>query len=168
MTYAQALRLAEAAREALAPHCDRISIAGSIRRQRPEVKDIELVCIPRHVPGGLFGDVRAVDPEFCTVVNQWPTVKGTSTGKYTQRVLPGGMILDLFMADADNWGLILALRTGSAGFSHHVLARTWVRQGYASVGGRLQRCGQVIPIREEADLFALLRLSWVESSAREV
>ena len=28
----------------LAPHCERIAVAGSIRRKRPQVKDIELLC----------------------------------------------------------------------------------------------------------------------------
>ena len=35
-------------------------------------------------------------------------MKGEPTGKYTQRRLPEGLTLDLFMADANNWGLILA------------------------------------------------------------
>jgi hypothetical protein len=35
---------------------DRIAIAGSVRRRRPFVGDIELVCIPRLVPTGPFGD----------------------------------------------------------------------------------------------------------------
>jgi DNA polymerase/3'-5' exonuclease PolX len=123
MKHAQAVILAEEALNTLKPYCDRICIAGSIRRMKPECKDIELVCIPRMVPGGLFGDEPEVDPGFCAVVNQWSKVKGEPTGKYTQRVLPGGMALDLFMADAENWGLILAVRTGSAGFSHRVLGR---------------------------------------------
>src|ERR1051326_2039897 len=32
---------------ALKPYCDRISIAGSIRRRRPECADIDLVVIPK-------------------------------------------------------------------------------------------------------------------------
>jgi DNA polymerase/3'-5' exonuclease PolX len=168
MQHGQALVLAEEALNALVPYCDRISIAGSIRRQRPLVKDIELLAIPRLVPGGLFGDEPEVDPGFCIVVNQWRKVKGEPTGKYTQRVLPGGLVLDLFTADADNWGLQLAIRTGSAGFSEHVLARRWVQLGYHSEHARLTRNGVVTPIREETGLFALLKLPWVEPWAREV
>jgi DNA polymerase/3'-5' exonuclease PolX len=168
MEHAHALAIAEQAHTALAPSCDRIEIAGSIRRLKPEVKDIELVAIPRLVPAGLFGDEREVDPKFCAIVNQWPKVKGEPTGKYTQRVLPGGMKLDLFIADTENWGLILAVRTGSAAFSHQVLGRRWVQRGYTSVGGRLTRGGVVIPIHEETDLFALLQLPWVEPWAREM
>jgi DNA polymerase/3'-5' exonuclease PolX len=42
MDYVQALAIAEQTRTALAPYCERIEIAGSIRRQKPQVKDIEL------------------------------------------------------------------------------------------------------------------------------
>jgi DNA polymerase/3'-5' exonuclease PolX len=90
MHHAQALILAEEALNALKPYCERALIAGSIRRMKPEVKDIELVAIPKQVPAGLFGDTLEVDPDFCAAVCRWPKVKGEPTGKYTQRGLPGG------------------------------------------------------------------------------
>ena len=47
-----------ALRELLAPACERIEVAGSIRRGKPEVKDAEIVAIPKtyevETPG-LFG-----------------------------------------------------------------------------------------------------------------
>ena len=101
MKHAQALILAEAALSALTPSCERISIAGSIRRRKPEVGDIEIVCIPKHIPAGLSGDELEVDPDFCAVVNQWPKVKGEPAGKYTQRRLPDGINLDLFIVPGD-------------------------------------------------------------------
>ena len=70
------------------------------------------------------------------------------------RKQPGGK-LDVFMVNADTWGLQLAIRTGSAGFSEHVLARTWVQQGYHSRDGLLRRNGEIIPVPEETDLWAL-------------
>lgn len=47
----EATRAANALCDWLRPHCDpklgnRITVAGSIRRQRPHVNDIDLVCIP--------------------------------------------------------------------------------------------------------------------------
>jgi DNA polymerase/3'-5' exonuclease PolX len=170
MEITEALAVAERVHAALAPFTERLAIAGSVRRRKPQVKDIEIVAIPRQVPVGLFGDELIVDPGFVAAVNQWPTVKGQPTGKYTQRLLPQGIKLDLFMADVENWGLIYAVRTGSAAFSHHVLATQWVKRGYKSIEGRLTRLsdGQVIPIREEEALFALLGMPWVEPWAREV
>jgi DNA polymerase/3'-5' exonuclease PolX len=168
MKHAEAFAIAEEALNLLRPHCERICIAGSIRRQRPEVKDCELVAIPKHLPGGLFGDEPEVDPGFITVVNQWPSVKGQPTGKYTQRVLPGGMTLDLFITDHDNWGYQLVLRTGSADFNRKKMLPALKAHGYAMDEGYIWRAGQIVPTREETDLWALSGLPWFEPWAREV
>ena len=154
----------------LEPFCDRVAIAGSVRRRRPRCGDIEVVAIPKTVegPGDLFGPTRVRDPAFCGVVDGWDKVKGKPTGRYTQRMLREGVKLDLFMATPDNWGLILAIRTGSATFSHKVLARRWTSLGYHSTGGMLQKNGKALPVREERDLFKLLGLDWVPPEKREV
>jgi DNA polymerase/3'-5' exonuclease PolX len=167
MQHAQALILAEDAMHVLAPHCERILIAGSIRRLRPDVKDIELLVIPKHVPAGLFSDELEVDPDFCAAVNHWRKVKGEPTGKYTQRVLPGGMKLDLFIATPDNWGWQLCLRTGSAGFNAHVMLPALKRHGYVMEQGAIWRNGQVVPTPEETDVWSLSGLPWLEPWARE-
>jgi DNA polymerase/3'-5' exonuclease PolX len=166
---AEAVTIAADVCAVLRPFCERLEVAGSIRRQRPTIGDLEVVCIPRRVLTGLFGDAQEVDPGFCDAVNQWPKVKGEPTGKYTQRLLPSGLKLDLFMPATENWGLIFSVRTGSARFSAQVLGRRWAQLGYKSVEGRLTRVrdGMVIPIWEERDLFTLLRLSYVEPPARE-
>jgi DNA polymerase/3'-5' exonuclease PolX len=168
MQHAQALILAKDALNALTPYCEKILIAGSIRRMKPEVKDIEIVCIPKMVPTGLFNDALEVDPDFCATVKRWHKVKGEPTGKYTQRMLPGGMKLDVFIVNADNWGWILALRTGSSGFNQEVLLHAMHQQGYTSEDGSLHGHGQVILTPEEVDVFRILKLPWVEPWAREV
>lgn len=65
-----------------------------------------------------------------------------------------------------SWGLILAIRTGSADFSHQVLAVRWVQLGYNSVDGHLTANGRRVPIREEVDLFSRLRMDWIEPEKR--
>ena len=45
----------------LAPACHRIEIAGSIRRGKPEVKDVELVAIPKGLRVDLFGEPMVDD-----------------------------------------------------------------------------------------------------------
>jgi DNA polymerase/3'-5' exonuclease PolX len=166
---AKADSIAETTRAALAPYCERIEIAGSTRRRKAFVGDLEIVCIPKIIPTGLFGDEQVTDPGFCAVVNQWPAVRGKPEGKYTQRRLPDGIMLDLCMADAENWGLIFAIRTGSWEFSHHILGTVCKRRGYQSEDGRLRtRNGTIVPVREEQDLFDLLGIPWVNPEAREV
>jgi len=58
MLLAEARKLAEQMVERLRPACDKIEIAGSVRRGKPEVKDIEIVCLPRDTGNdiGLFSD----------------------------------------------------------------------------------------------------------------
>jgi DNA polymerase/3'-5' exonuclease PolX len=168
----------------LAPHCERIQIAGSIRREKPEVKDIEIVAIPKPYEVGLF------ESGIAAVVNRWVKVKGELPCKYTQRVItlsifvddPEGtekgaikleersIKLDLFFATPANWGLILAIRTGSAEYSHKVLASGWVHRGYHSVEGILfhEKSKWERKVKEEWELFQLLGIPMPEPKDREV
>jgi DNA polymerase/3'-5' exonuclease PolX len=154
----------------LAPYCVRVEIAGSIRREKPEVGDIEIVAIPRTVRADdLFGggDMRR-SPAFAQRVNGLGTIDSgcPTAGKYIKIQLPDGIQLDLFLAHEDNWGLILAIRTGSADYSHEVLAKGWVRAGYHSLNGMLCSKAHKIPVREERDLFDLIGLPWVDPKWR--
>jgi DNA polymerase/3'-5' exonuclease PolX len=48
MKLAEAKILAEEVKQNLAPYCERIEIAGSVRREKPDgIKDLELVAIPK-------------------------------------------------------------------------------------------------------------------------
>jgi DNA polymerase/3'-5' exonuclease PolX len=160
MDLEQALEIAEKVKVLLAPHCERIEIAGSIRRKKPYVKDIEIVAIPKPFHTGLF------ENGIATVVNQWRKVKGELPCKYTQRILPEGIKLDLFFAERGNLGLIYALRTGSAEYSHKVLATGWVKRGYKSEGGYLFANGKQIAVPEEEDLFKRIGVRFKEPEFR--
>lgn len=154
MKLEQAKIIAEKYLNILKPYCQRIQIAGSVRREKPEVKDIEIVAIPQSIG-------------FMEQVNKLQKIKGQATGKYTQRYLPEGIKLDLFMADRDNWGLILAIRTGSADFSHKVLACGWVKKNCHSKNGRLtDKKGREIILREEEHLFDFLNMNFIEPRLR--
>jgi DNA polymerase/3'-5' exonuclease PolX len=162
MKLEQATEIAERVKAQLAPHCSRCEIAGSIRRRKPDCGDIEIVAIPKPYDVGLFASGIA------PIVEQWKKVRGELPCKYTQRLLPEDIALDLFFATLDNWGLIYAIRTGSAEYSHRVLACGWVRAGYTSVGGMLTRHGEVVPCPEERDLFRLAGVKWIEPEERNI
>lgn len=155
MKIEEAQKIANKYIDLLKPYCQRIEIAGSIRREKPEVKDIEIVCIPKNLIG------------FSKEVNKLEKVKGEPTGKYTQRILPEGIKLDLFMANEENWGLIFAIRTGSAEFSHKVLACGWVKKGCHSKDGILtDGQGRIIILKEEEHLFDFIGIHFVEPKLR--
>lgn len=162
MKYEEAKKIAERVKEELAPHCERIVIAGSIRRKKPEVKDIEIVAIPKPYDVGIF------ESGIATVVKKWKKIKGELPCKYTQRLLPEGIMLDFFIAEPDNWGNILAIRTGSAEYSHRILASEWVSQGYRSEGGYLYKKEGKISLPEEENLFNLLGLPFVPPELRNI
>jgi DNA polymerase/3'-5' exonuclease PolX len=137
MNLAGARAIAEEVRDALSPDCERIQIAGSIRRGKPEVKDIEIVYIPRMIlpqPAlfdlGLSADSsipatdRAIDDLIANAtlarddkVKRWGP-------KYKRAVhVQTGMVVELFAATGDNWGYIYALRTGPAEFNHLLVTK---------------------------------------------
>ncbi|MEW6506379.1 MAG: hypothetical protein AB1432_01405 [Bacteroidota bacterium] len=173
MELSKAEKIAQKYVDLLAPFCNRIEIAGSVRRKKPEVKDIEIVVIPKKEivlenAEDFFAEskhIKQVHPGFIEEVNKLEKVKGEPTGKYTQRLLPEGINLDLFIANEDNWGYILAIRIGPDGYSKY-LADIWVRQGYKGVDGMLTKNGVPISIPEEKDLFWLLGLEYVEPEYR--
>jgi len=160
MEYKKAKLIADQVLSDLKPHCDRIEIAGSIRREKEYPNDIEIVAIPKPYGTDLF------ESGIATVINKWEKIKGELPCKYTQRLLPEGIKLDIFFASPENWGLIFAIRTGSADFSHKVLASGWSRLGYKSKGGILFRRGKQILVKEEIELFDLLSMKYIDPKER--
>ena len=157
LSLTQAQKIAYDVINLLSPYAQKISIAGSIRRKCELIRDLEIVLIP---------DTNKLY-ELQNVVIRWYKVKGG--GKYQQYKLPSGVTLDLFYATPENWGLQLAIRTGSAKFSHQVLACGWVKKGYHSKNGILyDKNGKPTYIREEKDLFDLLELPYIDPINRNV
>ena len=138
-----ALFIAKEVFDVLKPYCDRIHIAGSIRREKDFVGDIEIVCQPRVeiLKDELWDEGIIRNLEFCNIVDGWQKVKGDSEGKYTQRILPiSNMKLDLFMPDDFDYYRQLAIRTGSSDYSFKVIANGWKNKGWcgSDKGLRLQ------------------------------
>lgn len=162
---AEAKAIAEKIIEEMRPHCERIEIAGSIRRKKSTAGDVEIVAIAKPYATGIFEDGLA------KIVNKWAKVKGEMVYglcKYTQRILPCGLKLDIFFATPENWGSILAIRTGSADYSHKVLARGWTNNGYKSEGGILIREGERFTVPEEKDLFRMAGIKFVPPEERDL
>lgn len=140
MIYSKAKPLADRVVEMLQPHCNIINIAGSVRREKPEVKDIEVVAVPKKIFNAtdLFGGGNnIIVPGFAEAIEQFTksVIKGKPDGKYMQIELKGGMVLDLFMPSPEDYYRIFAIRTGSADYSANVIANAWVRLGWCGVSG---------------------------------
>jgi DNA polymerase/3'-5' exonuclease PolX len=150
MQLLEAQRLANRIVELLAPHCDTIDIAGSIRRERPLVKDVEVVAIPRKVfieqPGKLFNETPTygIPIAISNTIDQMATkiVKGNITGRYMQIELKGGAMLDLFLPEPKDYYRQLAIRTGSSVYAHKAIANAWLKLGW---------CGSDMGLRKTKD-----------------
>lgn len=168
--------------ESMRPFCERVEVAGSIRRNKPEVKDIEIVAIPKQgEPLDLFSEQRenllygwaqrveaenrihwikpGVDGVF-----RWPL---NPQGRYWRGWLPATQIkVDLFLATPENWGVIFLIRTGPADYSARIVSQCRPHHYFAE-GRLLDRDGRFVPTPEECDVYNALGLPFIEPQARQ-
>ena len=177
MMYEDARLIALRKYRALNPYLDRFEIGGSIRRKRREVKDIEFVVMPKMetvevedttslFPAKSMVTRRVLGFE-ATVRGFGPILLGKEVKKYVKVELPEGIVLDIFTAHPNNWGLIYMIRTGSANFSHAVLKRGNTL-GYTSIDAMWHHGGKPVPMRTEEDVFAAMRMRMPDPTDREL
>lgn len=177
----EAMRTAEGVRVALEPFCERIVIAGSLRRRKADVGDMELLYIPRFEdrPADLFSTepVNLVDEMLNRCLASGVITKrlnaggGTAWGQWNKLAVDvaSGIPLDLFATTADRWWVSLVIRTGSKETN---LALTMGAQklgrtlnAYGS-GVTEVRTGAVIPAHSEQEVFALCGVPYKEPMQR--
>jgi|GEM_PF-3033619 len=169
----KARRYADKIADQLSPFCHRLMLAGSCRRKRPLVNDIDFVVVPSD-RAGLEARLR----QGSQLVKNGPAM--------IQAITPAGIQLDLYVAhngssptedlfesrepDPTNWGSILLCRTGSRFVNACIadLARKkgyeWVIQrGLCDGGAR----GKVIASKTEEEIFAALGMRTLQAWERE-
>jgi DNA polymerase/3'-5' exonuclease PolX len=172
--YLQMRTMAEAIKDYLAPFCHRIEIAGSIRRKRVNVSDIELVAVPKMLPN-LLGEPteaseidNAFDDKPVTFTRRgrkyWKfSFCGTSGEEYT---------VDLFLQpNPATWGVNFLLRTGSSDFSHRMVTPTnaggLMPTQYRVSEARVWRSdGIAMETPEEIDVFKLWGMQYIKPQER--
>ena len=160
----------------LTPYCARIEIAGSIRRQRPQVKDIELLCVSKVTSSpDMFGEVAtnhyALDLKLDelvadgSVLKKRPNKAGRySYGKQNKLLVhvETGISVDVFSTDAENWGMALLVRTGSREFNIRVMQR-FIELGMRghAYGGVTDQEGSDLDCLDEEAVLRLLGWPWI-------
>ncbi len=139
-----ALKRARQIQQKLRPHTERVEILGSIRRKKPEVKDIEIMCIPKHkVKRVLFGEPLKggrITSFIETVQSLGEIIKGSpEDGRYVQIRLDDGLKVDLFIPQESDYFRQYVIRTGSAEYSKAIIARAWRRRGWVGTEDGLRR-----------------------------
>ena len=174
MSLEQARALATEFIQEIAPYCQIICFAGSVRRLKPEVGDVEIVAIPR------YGIERKPKPDLSKILGVKTKTKpklidqlakkleemvsrqecrfGKNGPKHKELIFPGYKI-DLFYADPNNFGLMKMIRTGSAKYSKQFMIEI-NKIGVYKVNGRYLRLNDwsnlIVPVKTEDDLYRLV------------
>ncbi len=140
--------------QALEPHCERLKVAGSIRRGKLWVKDIDLVAIPRmYSKNALFGRTSELDK-----TDFYEAVRGvlsslTSEGMKLLRGpayldYPTTIPVDIYIAADESWATLLLIRTGS--LEHNI----WMCARAKACGGKLHADGSGLEVPGQYDPVA--------------
>jgi DNA polymerase/3'-5' exonuclease PolX len=187
--------LADEVAELLAPACERIEIAGSIRRGKTDVGDIEILCVPRrHVVHDLFGEdtglARNELEELCASLLADERLEyrlkadGTRAGWGARNKFgwffstSGAAIkLDIFAVhpdDGESWGVASVIRTGPADFNRALITPFEQSGKFLPAGWRVQvrdwtvrdAGGEIVPTPNEEEFFDVLGLPFISPEER--
>ncbi|QJA05586.1 DNA polymerase/3'-5' exonuclease PolX [Thermosulfurimonas marina] len=135
---------------------ERISVAGSIRRRRETVKDIDILVTSKRPH-----EVMEVFVRYPRVIE----VLAHGETKTSVRVKPGIQV-DVRVVDPECWGAALAYFTGSK--AHNIRIRELgVQRGLKINEYGIFRGNERIGGKEEEEVFAAVGLPWIPPELRE-
>lgn len=156
--------------EWLLPHCERIVVAGSVRREKPECSDIDLVVIPKHSEDrDLYGEVIARKNLTWTEIDRRSTAEKWRVERAGAEIVTfhaKDVQVDVFWTSETHWGTTLLCRTGSK--EHNI----WLCNYAQSRGGKwnptigLYVAHQRFSHTEES-IYGALGLDPIEPTKRE-
>ena len=162
----------------LSGFCDRIEVAGSLRRKRQAVHDIDLVVIPKFVQmndESLFGHpvqenlLEKKLSQLCLRGELDLVANGSKIKRFLKTVDGDTIPIDIYAATGQTWWTLLLIRTGSR--NHNVkLARRAMDHHMAlkaDGSGLLTPGGSLIHIHSEDDIFHHLGLAYRLPEERE-
>lgn len=163
----------------LASSCERIEIAGSLRRKRSQVHDIDIVAIAKveQVPDDtmLFGEPmnkNLLDEKLAELCFSGQLIPVTHGSKVRRFVVDTPQLrklqIDIYLADASTWTTILLIRTGSKEHNIRLAQRAIQKrmQLKADGSGIISAGGSTLAIESEADLFRHLDLPYLPPEER--
>ena len=176
MDYRKALPIAEQIVDYLRPACERISIAGSLRRKRPFIGDIEIVCKP------LFTPFEAFEPKVSQAIREGLLERGPASTamakapdgprykRLAYRATGVWIQVDVFIVRPPaDFGVIYAIRTGSSTYSHWLVTQALLKGMKVSEGQlfRLTPKTELIRCPEEEGFFRVLGVPCLPPEKRE-
>lgn len=187
--HAEALADAEAFKSLFPASCyERWTIAGSVRRLKPEVGDVEHVVIAREgdLPGKdlfatpvkgslLWHRVDELREELVVSQHIYIDKNGHGAFRWGERYRGldfRGFNHEIFLAYPDGWGSRLAICTGPADYSHNLVSVIQRFGRYCKDGRVWQknndgRPDDLVPVPEEADFFKACGVPYIEPEKRK-
>lgn len=177
----EALPVARELCDRLAPFCQRLIVAGSLRRRKPDVGDVEILYIPifQTRPLDLISShtVSLADEEITrmladgTLAHRLSKTGGTAWGdKNKLATHRSGLPVDLFATTEDSWWNYLVCRTGPAA-SNTRIASIAQQRGYTwnpyGKGFTCRADGSVTAMESEEAVFAFVGLPYKIPSERD-
>lgn len=141
-----------------APHCERVEVAGSLRRRSDVVGDIEIIAVPS---AGLYTYLDTLLEEG-KIRHRAAKCWGEKMRSFVLSTVgsnPVDIQVDLFLQpDPDTWGVNMLLRTGCAEFSHRMVTKRseggWCPDYYTVKNARVWDAdGCALDTPEEKDVF---------------
>lgn len=159
---------AEHIRAALAtlPEIVRMQVAGSLRRKRETVKDIDMVA---SVKDDASDEVRRKIMDFFTSQPSVQAVTGKGDTK-SSVILSTGIAMDLRVVNDSQFPYTLHHFTGSK--EHHIplrrhaLSMNMTINDYGLFQGKEPHL-ELVPCKDEADMYAALGMAYIEPELRE-
>jgi DNA polymerase/3'-5' exonuclease PolX len=108
MRLEEAKPIAERVKETLAPYCERVEIAGSIRRAKSTVNDIDIVLIEKPEAALMMTSLFS---SMGVVKTNGPKIKRLYLGYHLSP--EDHLTLDIYIATPATWATLLLIRTGS-------------------------------------------------------
>lgn len=163
--------------------CEQIIIAGSIRREKASVGDIEIMYIPkwerRPVPGDMF-EQKDTNLAYLAiehlirdgVLAKRPNINGSETwGRWNKLAVhvATGIPVDLFETTPGKWFNTLVVRTGPKELNQRIatLAQSKGCRWNVYDVGFTDRRGDVWPMHSEEDVFKFVGLPYAEPKDRK-
>jgi DNA polymerase/3'-5' exonuclease PolX len=173
---AQAIEVAKELCDLLRPCCERLVVAGSLRRRKTMVGDIEILFVPLldHEPDGLFETklVSRVDTELDKLLRAGALTKrlnvnGSATWGEKNKLAvhySTGIPVDFFGTSMAAWYNYLVCRTGPADSNTRIataaLAKGWKWNPYGE--GFSNGRGEQWPVDSEQAVFRFVGLKYLE------
>ena len=159
-----ALGIAEPMVARLAPLAERCAYAGSLRRGRETVGDIDILATAAE--SGPLMDAFVALPEVASVLLRGETKTSVRTGPV--RGAPGGLQVDLRVVPVECWGAALQYFTGSK--EHNVRVRelaVHAKLKLSEYGLFHADSGELIVADTEEKVYERLGLAWIPPTLRE-